>query len=93
MKASPLSYENQLELFDVVLAKWSPDWMNLPKYLEDFGLTENILKVPYAMRDDGMKYWKLIEKYVEEVVDYHFEDSEAIFFGNEIIETGIDKFT
>jgi len=54
-RASPLSYENIQELFHNVLQTWSPDEMNLPKYLEDNGLTEDILQFPYAFRDDGMK--------------------------------------
>ena len=84
MKASPLSYLNIHETFDVLLDRWSPDVMNLPKYLEMNGLTEDIFDFPYAFRDDGMKYWDLIERYVTQVVDFFFDESrEEVFFGDD----------
>ena len=54
-KASHLTYQNQFELFDIVLEDWDPDFMNLEYWIEKNGLTEDILPYPYALRDDGIK--------------------------------------
>lgn len=36
------SYDNQFELFHEELKEWSPEVMDLPKYLKDNGLTDDI---------------------------------------------------
>jgi len=81
MRASPLSYDNQFELFHEELKEWSPEVMDLPKYLKDNGLTDDIFDFQYSLRDDGLLYWDAIEEYVTSVVDFFFDNSkEAVYF-------------
>ena len=56
--------------------------MNLPLYLEENGLTEDIFHFDYSLRDDGLLYWNAIEEYVTSVIDFFFDNTkEAVYFG------------
>ena len=77
-----MSYLNIHEIFDSVLESWTPDVLNLPKYLEMSGLNETSFPFPYALRDDGMKYWNLIHEYVATVVEFYYgESNEKVYNG------------
>ncbi len=82
LKASHLSHKNIHEIFDAVLESWTPDVLNLPKYLELSGLNETSFPFPYALRDDGTKYWNLIHEYVATIVEFYYgESDEKVYYG------------
>jgi len=45
--ASPLSYDDIYELFDVVLQDWTPDEWNVPKHIEKNGVDSDTFPFPY----------------------------------------------
>ena len=77
-RATHLSYENQFEYIHNALETWDLDEINLPVFLEKYGLTDDKLPLPFVLRDDGMKYWNLITEYVSNVIKYSFSDDSAV---------------
>lgn len=81
LTASGLSVQQGHELFDQILAEWSPDVMNVWKYIGLAGLTKKEFPFPYSFRDDGIKYWELIEQYVSKIINLYFNNDIDVHNG------------
>ena len=76
--------QGKVELMKRVSANYSVHWTNIVKSVRERGVDDVDLLPGYYYRDDGLKIWKAIEMFVEEIVDNFYQTDEEVSADTEL---------